>query len=207
MNTPTNTTPSILSSLRSLSPRRRLDRDGARIIAEHQAIKLIELFGAHDGLREDHIAGLPRVRIVREDLPTSGLSYWNGIEWIIALNENESPERQRFSLLHEYKHVIDHGQAGLLYASEQEAERAADYFAGCALITKRDLKRVYCTITQKTDALASYFGVSAAAVRVRLEQTGLVDPSTFTRTPRCARPVKTPWQRNQRFRTVKRSYA
>lgn len=206
MNTTTNNNASILSSLRSMSPRCRLDREDARIIAERQANKLIELLDAYDGLREDQIAGLPRLRVVQEDLPTSGLSYWNGEEWIIALNQSESLERQRFSLFHEFKHIIDHGRSSLLYATEQEAERAADYFAGCALIPKRDLKRVYCTITQLPGMLAGYFGVSHAAVRVRLEQTGLVEPLTFAKTPRCARSVKTPWQRSQRFRTVKRSY-
>ena len=81
------------------------------------------------------------------------------------------------------------------------------YFAACVLMPKRDLKRVYCTVTQRVEALADYFGVSPSALRIRLEQTGLTEPFTFTRTPRCARPVKTPWQRSQRFRTVKRSYA
>lgn len=201
------TTPSTLSRLRALSPNVRLTRDDARVIAERQANKLIELLDAIDGIHESHIADLPRIRIIREALPTSGLSYWNGIEWIIVLNESESPTRQRFSLLHEYKHVIDHGQQQTLYVSEQDAERAADYFAACALMPKRDLKRVYCTVTQRVEALADYFGVSPSALRIRLEQTGLTEPFTFTRTPRCARPVKTPWQRSQRFRTVKRSYA
>lgn len=200
-------TPSTLSRLRALSPNVRLTRDDTRVIAERQANKLIELLGAHDGIHESHIADLPRIRIIREALPTSGLSYWNGIEWIIVLNESESPTRQRFSLLHEYKHVIDHGQQQTLYASEREAELAADYFAACVLMPKRDLKRVYCTVTQRVEALADYFGVSPSALRIRLEQTGLTEAFTFTRTPRCARPVKTPWQRSQRFRTVKRSYA
>lgn len=200
-------TPSTLSRLRALSPNVRLTRDDTRVIAERQANKLIELLDASDGIHESHIADLPRIRIIREALPTSGLSYWNGIEWIIVLNESESPTRQRFSLLHEYKHVIDHGQQQTLYASEREAELAADYFAACVLMPKRDLKRVYCTVTQRVEALADYFGVSPSALRIRLEQTGLTEPFTFTRTPRCARPVKTPWQRSQRFRTVKRSYA
>jgi len=200
-------TPSTLSRLRALSPNVRLTRDDARVIAERQANRLIELLEASDGIHESHIADLPRIRIVREALPTSGLSYWNGIEWIIVLNESESPTRQRFSLLHEYKHVIDHGQQKTLYASEREAELAADYFAACVLMPKRDLKRIYCTVTQRVEALADYFGVSPSALRIRLEQTGLTEPFTFTRTPRCARPVKTPWQRSQRFRTVKRSYA
>lgn len=200
-------TPSTLSRLRALSPNVRLTRDDTRVIAERQANKLIELLDASDGIHESHIGELPRIRVIREALPTSGLSYWNGIEWIIVLNESESPTRQRFSLLHEYKHVIDHGQQQTLYASEREAELAADYFAACVLMPKRDLKRIYCTVTQRVEALADYFGVSPSALRIRLEQTGLTEPFTFTRTPRCARPVKTPWQRSQRFRTVKRSYA
>ena len=200
-------TPSTLSRLRALSPNVRLTRDDARVIAEQQANKLVELLGASAGIHESHIADLPRIRIIREALPTSGLSYWNGVEWIIVLNESESQTRQRFSLLHEYKHVIDHGQQQTLYASEREAELAADYFAACVLMPKRDLKRVYCTVTQRVEALADYFGVSPSALRIRLEQTGLTEPFTFTRTPRCARPVKTPWQRSQRFRSVKRRYA
>lgn len=200
-------TPSTLSRLRALSPNVRLTRDDARVIAEQQANKLVELLGASAGIHESHIADLPRIRIIREALPTSGLSYWNGVEWIIVLNESESPTRQRFSLLHEYKHVIDHGQQQTLYASEREAELAADYFAACVLMPKRDLKRIYCTVTQRVEALADYFGVSPSALRIRLEQTGLTEPFTFTRTPRCARPVKTPWQRSQRFRSVKRRYA
>ena len=203
----TQTKPSVLANLRTLGASRQLSRQDARMVAERQANKLLQLLDAHDGITETHIANLPRIRIEREDLPTSGLSYWNGVEWIIVLNASESPERQRFSLLHEYKHIIDHGKQGLLYAREQDAERTADYFAGCALMPKRDLKRVYCTLTQRIENLATYFGVSPTAIRVRLEQTGLVEPSTFTRTPRCARPVKTSWQRTQRFRTVKRSFA
>ena len=137
---------------------------------------------------------MPRLRIVREALPTSGLSYWNGREWIIALSDSDSLARQRHTLLHEFKHIIDHGAAGRLYRSQWEAERAADYFAACALMPKPELKRVFCTITQSLTALAQHFGVSQTAIRVRLEQTGLVDPASFTR-QRCARPVSTPLAR------------
>lgn len=134
---------------------------------------------------------MPRLRIVREALPTSGLSYWNGREWIIALSDSDSLARQRHTLLHEFEHIIDHGAAGRLYRSQWEAERAADYFAACALMPKPELKRFFCTITQSLTALAQHFGVSQTAIRVRLEQTGLVDPASFTR-QRCARPVSTP---------------
>ena len=71
---------------------------------------------------------------------------------------------------------------------------------------KRELKIMYCGGMQRPEDLADHFDVSVAAVRVRLEQTGLVEPESFTRV-RCARPVKTPPWRSQRFRPAKRSYS
>ncbi|RNI20716.1 ImmA/IrrE family metallo-endopeptidase [Flexivirga caeni] len=202
MNHTSSHQPSTLTSLRALIPQCRLDFDDTKAVAERQATRLLELLGSqHDGIHEHHLAALPRLRIVREPLPTSGLSYWNGREWIIALNESDGTARQRFTLLHEFKHIIDHGAHHRLYASEWEAERAADYFAACTLMPKPELKRVFCNITQRIDQLATYFGVSQQAIRVRLEQTGLVDSEKFTR-QRCARPISTPRWQAQRFRTV-----
>lgn len=200
--TTTKTSSSTLASLRSLTPRCRLGFGDTKEVAARQATRLLELLDAHtEGIREHHLAALPRLRVVRETLPTSGLSYWNGQEWIIALNDADSDARQRFTLLHEFKHIIDHGVHQRLYSSDWEAERAADYFAACVLMPKPELKRVFCNVTQRLDQLAVYFGVSQQAVRVRLEQTGLVEPEIFTR-QRCARPISTPPWQPQRFRTV-----
>lgn len=210
MTTTTTPTPSTLASLRALIPRCQLDFEDTKAVAERQATRLIDLLQAHqDGITEHDLSSLPRLQIVREQLPTSGLSYWNGQTWIIVPNEADTPARQRFTLLHEFKHIVDHGTNSRLYKSDWEAERAADYFAGCALMPKRDLKRVFCNITQRIDRLARYFGVSQQAVRVRLEQTGLLDPPIFTR-ERCARPISTPYGHDQKFRLVaatSRSYA
>lgn len=194
--TATNTQPSILASLRALTPRVQLEFADTKALAERQAALLIRRL--EGDLGEAAISRLPRLRIVREDLPTSGLSYWTGHEWMVVLNQDDSPARQRYTLLHEFKHIIDHGAARRLYRSQWEAERAADYFAACALMPKPELKRVFCTVTQNHQGLASYFGVSQTAIRVRLEQTGLVEPQVFTR-ERCARPVATAWHEEQRF--------
>lgn len=132
------------------------------------------------------------------------------------LNRADSAARQRFTLLHEYKHIIDHGQADRLYRTKRQAEQAADYFAGCALVPKVELKHVFCSGLQRPHDLADHFGVSPTAIQVRLEQTGLLDrPATFA--GRCARPISTPWGARQRFRlapdsfplptTSRRSYA
>lgn len=194
-----NTHVSILASLRALRPDYQLDFDGSRHLAERQA----ELLGRrlNGDISEATIAGLPRIHVVHEPLPTSGLSYWNGQDWIIALNGGDTLPRQRYTLLHEFKHIIDHGATAKLYRSQWEAERAADYFAACALMPKPALKRVFCTITQDVLALAEHFGVSQSAIRVRLEQTGLVDADMFTR-ERCARPIRTPRYQTQRFLPV-----
>lgn len=189
-----------LALLRSLTPHCRTGFADAKHLAERHATHLVRLLDpAGEGIGIEQIAAQPRIRVVYDDLPTSGLSYWNGQDWIIAINQSDSLPRQRFTALHEYKHIIDHPHAARLYHSSWEAERAADYFAACALMPKPELKRVFCTITQRIEELATYFGVSQQAIRVRLEQTKLVDPAPVTGSARCARPIRTPLGRAQQF--------
>jgi Zn-dependent peptidase ImmA (M78 family) len=184
-----------------MTPRCQLTFTDTKDLAERQAARLRQLLGTVEGIDEADFAGLPRLQIVREPLPTSGLSYWNGQTWVIVLNRDDSPARQRYTLAHEYKHIVDHGAAKQLYRSQWEAERAADYFAACLLMPKPELKRVFCNLTQDLRWLARHFGVSQSALRYRLEQIGLVDPQIFTR-ERCARPVSTPSWQSQRFKPV-----
>ena len=149
LNTTTRTgTGSVLAGLRSLVPHRGLSFGEALRIADLQATRLRELTGATDDtFPEEAIAGLPRIRIVRRRIPTSGVSYWDGQEWIIALNSREPEARQRFTLMHEYKHIVDHGGTDRLYTGTQstgadkQAEQAADYFAGCVLMPRVLVKR------------------------------------------------------------------
>lgn len=220
--------PSILTSLRRLIPNREIDEHELRQIAEAQANRLIEAVRRTnpdlEGITAVHIAGLPRIRIAYDRLPVSGLSHWNGREWVIALNEADSEARQRFTLLHEFKHIIDHGATGRLYqdrtrrgvtvTAQEQAERLADYFAACALIPRRDLKRAWGNGLQRVDQLADHFGVSQAAMEIRLNETGLArafDPEPAYPRARCARPIRTAFGQPQRFRQavpacVKRSY-
>ncbi|WP_082530400.1 ImmA/IrrE family metallo-endopeptidase [Aeromicrobium sp. Root344] len=209
----TTTTSSPLTSLRALVPHRIVEFGEALQIAEQQARRLIDLIADVDGVNELHIARMPRIKIVREDLPVSGMSYWNGQQWVIALSRNESQTRQRFTLLHEFKHIVDHGSTARLYpgnkrqSGEQQAEAAADYFAGCALVGKRELKSAWGNRIQRVEDLAHHFNVSFEAIRVRLAQTGLDVVADKLPTPRCARPVSTPRYQVQRFRTARPRYA
>lgn len=202
MTNPITTSSSILASLRALIPRRNCAFSEALNIAERQAIRLGELIAAldpeADGVNLHHIEGLPRLRVVFERLPVSGMSHWNGQDWIIAIARDDSPARQRFTLLHEFKHIIDHGHTARLYrgsggrSTTEQAEAAADFFAGCALVPRRELKSAWGRGIQRVEHLVDLFGVSELAIRVRLAQTGLDRGADNVPTPRCARPISTP---------------
>ncbi len=77
-------------------------------------------------------------------LPASGASQWASQRWLVLLNASEPRERQRFSLAHEFKHIIDHRFADLIYAKFPDLDRAriieqlCDYFAACLLMSELD---------------------------------------------------------------------
>lgn len=175
--------PSVLALLRGLVPRRQLTFHEALRIAELQANRLLGHFGIETpAVPDEIISELPRIKIEREHgLPVSGAAHWNGHYWVITLNADDHPLRQRFSLMHEFKHVIDHSAKGYLsnYRSAssayERAERVADYFAACLLMPKRVVKRVWCQPGQNIANLSDLLQVSPAALRYRLDQLGLTD--------------------------------
>jgi Zn-dependent peptidase ImmA (M78 family) len=180
MSVPAN----ILTRLRRAMPDRPLSLYEAYSVAERQALTLLHLAEV-EGPRvsEDLIIGLPRIRVRQLlDLPTSGMSFYDRGLWHIAINGADSWCRQRFTLAHEFKHILDHPFADTSYrnASHAQVERVCDYFAGCLLIPRPLLKRAWTARIQKVSDLAQLFDVSPQAMQVRLSQTGLVDP-----TPRC----------------------
>jgi Zn-dependent peptidase ImmA (M78 family) len=183
-NTNTPDQRSVLASLRALVPKRPLQPWEALRIAELQANRLLEHFQiTADAVPGEIISELPRIKIIhRHGLPISGSAHWNGRRWIIALNSDEPTGRQRFSLAHELKHVLDHTTKHFLYhdrpfqTAEEQAERVADYFAACLLMPKRTVVRLWCGGHQDLTALALRLRVSQPALRYRLQQLGLVEP-------------------------------
>jgi len=117
--------------------------------------------------------------------PSSGASQWSHGRWLILLNGGETAGRQRFSLGHEFKHVLDHPFIDVLYpgtrtmSAHDRAEQVCDYFSACLLMPRTWLKKAW-TQTQDPRTLARRFDVSAQAMGVRLLQIGLVEPE-----PRC----------------------
>jgi Zn-dependent peptidase ImmA (M78 family) len=182
MNRIDTNTRSVLALLRGLVPKRQLNYHEALRIAELQANRLLEHFAIETAAVHDEIVTeLPRIRIERaHGLPVSGAAHWNGRYWVISLNADDHPLRQRFSLMHEFKHILDHATAGHLddhwpSGAHGQAERVADYFAACLLMPKRVVKRLWCEGPQSIECLADRLRVSPAALRYRLDQLGLTE--------------------------------
>src|SRR5438105_10004345 len=188
----------VLAMLRALVPQRPLSPWEALRIAELQANRLLKHFDIDAApVPEEIISELPRIRVIREPgLPVSGCAHWDGRFWLITLDADEHPLRQRFSLTHEFKHVLDHTTKHFLYydrsahAATERAERVADYFAACLLMPKRIVKSLWFQGPQRTEHLVERLQVSPAAARFRLDQLGLTerrtrcaDNLTYTRRP------------------------
>src|SRR5271163_555354 len=101
---------STVTQLRALMPNRPLSVPESLRIAELQASRLLELSGVTSGpTPESVVASLPRLQVKRSSpLPVSGYADWQSGQWVIVLNGAEGITRQRFSLFHEMKHVLDH---------------------------------------------------------------------------------------------------
>lgn len=174
---------SVLTELRNMSPERSLKLAEAKYVAERQAHRLRRLLDLDrvPRLPTEAIEGLPRVRV--HDVPGmkgSGLSGWHipSRTWQIYLNAEDDQRRRRFTLLHEYKHIIDRPFVGQLvgygaFSSEDQAELLCDHFASCALMPRPLVKWEWIHGTQSVPELASAFGVTPAAMRVRLSKLGL----------------------------------
>jgi Zn-dependent peptidase ImmA (M78 family) len=180
----------LLERLRDLVPRRGLSPAEARHIAERQAAILL----AHHDVEHPAVPGsivseLPFVSVTRRPgFPTSGMATQTASGWVIVLRAEEAKTRQRFSLIHEFKHVLDDPFIEWLYPTrngyspEERAENICDYFAACVLMPRTWIKRDWAGGgIQDIDRLARRYRVSRVAMAVRLAELRLLPPR-----PRCA---------------------
>lgn len=182
----------IISQLRDIVPIRPLTRAEHLRLAELQAQRFLKLVGVtRPSVPERVICELPRIEVNRlSPFPVSGATHWGSGQWLVVLNGSEPLVRQRFSLAHELKHIIDHRFELIIYEGlpadyrREAIEQICDYFAGCLLMPRPWVKRTFCSGVQQLPALAATFGVSQAAMQVRLNQIGLVEPTTRCGVPR-----------------------
>ena len=178
---------SVVASLRAVCPHRALTVGESLRVAELQAVRLL-------AAREDTappvgdavIARLPRIEVSRLGrIPVSGSVHWAKGRWVIALDRGEAYVRQRFSLAHEFKHVLDAPFGPTLYpawrgmTTQNRSEQAADHFAANLLMPRAWVKRAYYD-EGVTDLrrLAFRFNVSQVAMRIRLSALGIVTART-----------------------------
>jgi len=181
----------VIGAVRALLPRRSLLDHEARSVAERQAQRLTSLLDLAGPIVDlEAIAALPRLDVrLKAGLPVSGFSEWSRSRWVVAINDDDHWTRQRFTLAHELKHVLDNPYIDVLYPgldgkpSAKRAEAVCDYFAACLLMPRPAVKLAWVQGHQRVDDLAAHFGVSGAAMGIRLAQLGL----TSSR-PRCGRP-------------------
>lgn len=174
---------SVLHDLRVLMPNRPLRLSEAIRVAELQANRLLEWQGIQaPPVPDDIVKKFPRVQVETiYPFGVSGATAWSDGRWQILLNGGEPATRQRFSSVHELKHVIDSPLAETAYpatqgvTSSERQEQIADYFAACVLMPRRWVKRAWGNGMQDVKELAKQFGVSREAMRYRLTSLGLVD--------------------------------
>lgn len=197
---------SIIHQLRALMPLRPLEQHEARSIAERQTTLLLELLDQRESAVDvGLIAELPRIEVKVEPSlhlgGVSGFSQWSRGRWLIVVNRDESGTRRRFTLSHEFKHVLDHPFIKEIYSELGESEAArhrmteqiCDYFAACLLMPRNWLKRAWASGIQDQAALAAKFNVSEAAMAIRLKEIGLVEPKSrhiHLRMRELSRPVR-----------------
>jgi Zn-dependent peptidase ImmA (M78 family) len=149
-------------------PARRLSDFEARSVAERQATKLLQLLETREPPVEVAlIADLPRidVRVAALKRGMSGETEWRDGRWHITVRRNDSTMRRRFTLGHEFKHVLDHPAIRVAYGdqrderAQQRAERMCDYFAACLLMPRAWVKREWGAGNQRPMALARQFRV------------------------------------------------
>jgi len=177
--------PSVLATLRDFVPITALSRQQAFRLAELQAIRFRTLTNHTDPLLPTAaIAELPRLQVdYVSPLPVSGATAWSEGRWMVLLRGSEPQPRQRFSLAHELKHILDHRFIDVLYTAippdqrHDFIEQICDYFAGSLLVPRMTLRRLWHGGVTDVGELANRFGVSQPAIQTRLSQVGVSRPA------------------------------
>jgi hypothetical protein len=172
----------VVPFLRAVMEPRKLTLAEARVIADQQADllrQMVESPGPAGPL--DVIFKLPGMHVeFRPDAPVAGLSWPTAPDrWRIVISGRIPWGERRFSLLHEFKHVLDDPFITEVYGNlatekhQRLAERVCEHFAGCFLMPSEWITRDWNNGEQNVADLAERYGVSQRAVRERLRCLGL----------------------------------
>ncbi len=182
----------VIAALRALLPARTVTWAEEHSVAERQATALLRLLHIEEPpVPQFVISSLPGIVVDRRaDWPTSGMAVRVPSHWRIVLKADEPRQRQRFSLAHEFKHVLDDPVIERLHTHltpperHERAERLCNYFAACLLMPRAWIKRDWCRGLQRPGALARRYYVSREAMTTRLSELGLTPLTTARRNRR-----------------------
>ena len=178
----------LIAELRKLAPNRPLSYGESIQVARLQAAKLRALLGIE--APEINLLWLIQQTVIPvRFVPSHELNEDSGLttdlidgRLQIFINEAEPAIRQRFSVLHELKHVLDFPRAKTLHGrlgsgdtmlKGNMIEWIANDFAAHVLMPTPLVKRVWHK-TQDVALCASFFNVSREAMTTRLTKLGLI---------------------------------
>ncbi|GAB3428694.1 ImmA/IrrE family metallo-endopeptidase [Flindersiella endophytica] len=173
----------IIEEMRRLLPQRALDVQEAQLVAEYQALRLLELLGlTTPAVDVGIITELPQVSVkIRSKLAASGLAGRHDGRWVIAIREEDHLCRRRFTLARVFKMIIDDELHETLYqpsfsgSTIDVAETACDTFAANLLMPRAWVHEAWQHQSRSVGQLAALFCVSRVAMGRRLRDLGLVD--------------------------------
>ncbi|GLZ30789.1 hypothetical protein Lesp02_29780 [Lentzea sp. NBRC 105346] len=190
----------LITSLRSLAPKRAISYGEAIQVARLQAARFRRWAEADQP--DINLIWLIEQRAVPVHfVPAHKLSEESGLttnavggKVQVFINQNEPLTRQRFSLLHEFKHVLDFTDGDHLYErlgsgdqkrKELQMELICNHFAAHVLMPTA-LVKSHWFATQNVDLMAGLFNVSPEAMSKRLRDLGLIErpeekPRTYFR--------------------------
>lgn len=174
-----------VAALRALMPVRKLSLTEAHRVAERQAGLLLDLWQiAEPPIPQFVISSLPGIYVDwTREWPSSGAVLKRQSHWQIVLSRSDTRQRQRFSLAHEFKHVLDDPVIETTHAHlkrhrrGERAERVCNYFAACLLMPRPWVKHDYYGGIQRASVLARRYFVSDEAMTTRLSELGLIHSS------------------------------
>jgi hypothetical protein len=189
MNSNKNTKGNIVQLLRALVPTRPLTLSESYTLAEQQASRALALLDIKQPPVDlGWIVDLPRVDVqlsprYQMDGFSGATTFANG-RYLVIINKNDGHARRRFTLAHEFKHLLDYTAAPVIHRAlgygdqerqRQQVEAICNHFAASLLMPRTWVKQAWANGIQDVAALAGLFNVSDEAMAKRLRFLGFID--------------------------------
>ena len=137
-----------------------------------ESLDITKVIGEHEDIKVEQVE--------MEGSLSGSLNYKDGF-WVMSVNKNHNPKRQKFTLAHEYGHYLLHKENSLSFVDatffrgndNSAIEYAANEFASNLLMPESAVRsQIEEKGIKNIGELSEVFNVSAAAMKVRVIQLG-----------------------------------